>query len=172
MRVLSEREATPREIAEEIGEALNNVAYHIKVLKKLGCIELVQVSPAQGGRVTEHLYRGAQRPYFELEDMKQLNESEKVNVISAITQHISEDIAKAMAHGTFYDHDESHLSRMPMVLDPEGWNEVTELLDGTLHGLTAIQEKVNERAEAKTMLAKVAIIQFESPQPKKKKPKP
>jgi len=169
MRVLTEREATPREISEEIGESLNNVAYHIKVLKKLGCIELVRVAQAHGGRVAEHLYRGAQRPSFDLEDLEKLTEAEKLNVVSAVMQHISDDIATAMAHGTFYEHDESHMSRMPMVLDPGGWEEVTDLLDGTLEALMTIQEKVNERAESQTMLAKVAIIQFESPRPKKKK---
>ena len=163
MKVLTEREATPREISEEIGEPLNNVAYHIKVLKKLGCIELVHIAPAHGGRVTEHLYRGAKRPYFEIEDLALLSETEKLNVIASIMHHISDDIAAAMAHGTFYDHDESHMSRMPMTLDQQGWDEVTDLLDVTLGTLMDIQEKANERDTEQTMSAKVAILQFESP---------
>jgi DNA-binding transcriptional ArsR family regulator len=165
LRVLTEREATPREIAEEIGEPLNNVAYHVKVLKKLSCIELVRVTQTRGGRVAEHIYKGTQRPYFDPADLDHLDDSEKLNVISAIMQHVSEDIATAMAHGTFYEHDDNHLSRTPMVLDEEGWKEVVDLLGDALGELLAIQEKVNERGAdaAETMRAKVAILHFESP---------
>jgi DNA-binding transcriptional ArsR family regulator len=167
LRVLTEREATPREIAAEIGEPLNNVAYHIKVLKKLGCIELVRVDQARGGRVAEHVYKGTQRPYWDQADLEQLDEAEKLNVVYGVLQHISEDVATAMASGTFFDHDDNHLSRMPMVVDQDGWEEVIELLDGTLDALMKIQERINDRgAEASgTKLAKVAILHFESPPP-------
>jgi DNA-binding transcriptional ArsR family regulator len=168
LRVLTEREATPREIAAEIDEPLNNVAYHIKVLKKLGCIELVRVDQAHGGRVAEHVYKGSQRPYWDQADLEQLDEAGKLNVVYGILQHVSEDVATSMAHGTFFEHDDNHLSRMPMVVDQDGWDEVIELLDGTLDELMAIQERVNERGAdgADTKLAKVAILQFESPPPK------
>lgn len=172
MRVLTEREATPREIADEIGEELNNVAYHVKILKELGCIELVHITQAHGGRVAEHLYRGAQRPYFQLEDLERLSDSEKLNLTSAVMQHIADDVAAAMAHGTFYTHDDNHMSRMPMILDGEGWNETSELLDTTLDALMAIQERVNARKGDETMPAKVAILQFESPPLKKPRNSP
>jgi DNA-binding transcriptional ArsR family regulator len=169
LRVLTEREATPREIATEIEEPINNVAYHINVLAKLGCIELVRVTQARGGRVAEHFYKGTQRPYFDEEAWEQLGDPEKLNVISAIMQHVSEDIAAAMSHGTFYEADDNHLSRTPMVLDGSGWKEVASLLDNTLDELLAIQEKVNDRSANtdETILAKVEILHFKSPFPKK-----
>jgi DNA-binding transcriptional ArsR family regulator len=167
LKVLTEREATPREIAEEIGERLNNVGYHIRVLKQLGCIELVRVTQARGGRVSEHLYKCTQRPYFDEAAWERLDNTEKLNVIAAFMHHVSEDIAASMADGTFYEHDDNHLSRTPMVLDKEGWGEVTDLLDGTLGALLEIQDKADQRraAATETILAKVAIFQFESPLP-------
>lgn len=161
--VLTEREATPREISEEIGEPLNNVAYHIKVLKRLGCIELVRVNQTRGGRVAEHVYKGTQRPYWKEADLEVLSQSDKLNVIAGIMQNVSEDIAIAMASGTFYEHDDNHLSRTPMVVDEEGWDEVIDLLDDALERLLTIQERVSERGAKKTKLTKVAILQFESP---------
>jgi DNA-binding transcriptional ArsR family regulator len=168
MRVVSERTATPREIADEIDEPINNVAYHVKVLAKLGCIELVRVQQARGGRVAEHYYRASQRPYFDADAWDQLGESEKLDVVSAIMHEITDDIAVSMSHGSFYDPDDNHLSRTPMVLDDDGWQEVISLLDGAVDGLLEIQEKVNERGvdAAETMLAKVEIIHFRSPTPK------
>lgn len=168
MMVLTEREATPREIADEIDEPLNNVAYHIKVLKRLGCIELVRVNQTRGGRVAEHIYKGTQRPYWKEADLEQLSDADKLNVIAGIMRHVSEDIAAAMASGTFYAHDDNHLSRTPMVVDEEGWNEVVELLDDSLERLLTIQGRVSERGAEETKLTKVAILQFESPPAKKK----
>ncbi|MGH7486054.1 MAG: helix-turn-helix domain-containing protein [bacterium] len=169
LRVLTEREATPREIAAEIGEPLNNVAYHIKVLKRLGCIELVRINQTRGGRVAEHVYKGTQRPYWDPSDLEQLDDAEKLNVIAGVMQHVSEDIATAMAQGTFYEHDDNHLSRTPMVVDEEGWNEVVELLSDSLDRLLIIQERVNERGASadETKFAKVAILHFESPAPRR-----
>lgn len=167
LKVLAEREAaTPREIADEIGEPLNNVAYHIKILAKLQCIELVRVEQAQGGRVAEHFYRGTHRPYFDADAWEQLDEDEKLNVISAIMQHISEDIATAMSHGTFYEDDDNHLSRTSLALDPEGWKEVVDLLGNSLKELLEIQGRINERGNATPIHAKVAIVHFRSPTPK------
>lgn len=167
MRVIHERMATPREIAAEIDEPINNVAYHIKVLAKLDCIELVRVDQTQGGRVAEHYYRASQRAYFDDDAWGQLGATEKLDVVSAIMQEITADIAAAMSQGTFYDPDDNHLSRMPMILDADGWQEVISLLDQTSEDLLKIQESVNERGTTETMHAKVEIIHFRSPSPKK-----
>jgi predicted transcriptional regulator len=44
-------------IAAELGLDLRGVAYHVRVLKKLGCIELVGTQPRRGA--VEHVYRAA-----------------------------------------------------------------------------------------------------------------
>jgi DNA-binding transcriptional ArsR family regulator len=165
MKVVSERTATPREIAEEIGEPINNVAYHIKILQKLDCIELVKVEQAHGGRVAEHFYRASERPYFDDDSWEQLGQAEKLDVIGAIMQEITEDVAEAMASGTFYDPDDNHLSRTPMVLDQEGWREVVKFLDDASDHLTEIQARVDQRRgpDDEVLLTKVEIIQFRSP---------
>lgn len=169
MRVFAEREATPREIAAEIDEPINNVAYHIKILKRLGCIELLQTRQTQGGRVAEHVYKATQRPYWDDEEWKQLDEGEKLDVTAAIMQQISEDIAEAMSHGTFNAHDDNHISRSPMTVDGEGWQEVTDLLKVTMDELMEIQVRVNDRGAKPddTLRTSVAIIQFESPPTKR-----
>lgn len=173
MRVVSERVATPREIAEEIDEPINNVAYHVKILKELECIELVKVEQARGGRVAEHFYKATQRPYWDAADWERLEEGEKLGVTAAIMQQISEDVAVSMSHGTFHDRDDNHISRTPMTLDRDGWDEVVTLLDDTLHDLLDIQERVQARGgeEGEAMLAKVEILHFLSPKPKSQRPK-
>lgn len=167
MRILSERVATPREIASALDEPINNVAYHIRVLKRLECIELVQTKQAHGGRVAEHFYKATQRPYWDSDAWAQLDERQKLGVTGAIMHQISEDIAEAMSHGTFNDFDDNHISRSPMIVDQEGWKEVVSLLDQAIEDLMDIQTRVNARNAPEDLLhTHVEIIQFLSPPPK------
>jgi DNA-binding transcriptional ArsR family regulator len=170
MKVLFERTASPKEIAAEMDEPLNNVTYHVKQLLELGCIELVRIQPVHGGRVVEHFYRATRRAIFDSEAWEQFGEKEKMDVTASIMRLISGDITDAMSHGTFYEPDDNHLSRSPMVVDPEGWDEVNALLDQTLRQLFEIQERcVTRRQDAETedMHIKVEIIHFSSPPPRK-----
>ncbi len=48
---------SPKAIAAELGLDVRGVAYHVRVLKKLGCIELVETRPRRGA--IEHIYRAA-----------------------------------------------------------------------------------------------------------------
>lgn len=167
MRILVERVATPGEIASALEEPINNVAYHIRVLKRLECIELVGTKQAHGGRVAEHFYKASQRPYWDSEAWEQLDEHQKLGVTGAIMNQISEDIAKAMSHGTFNEFDDNHISRSPMIVDKDGWKEVVSLLDQTIDELLEIQARVNARqADEKLLHTHIEIIQFFSPPPK------
>jgi DNA-binding transcriptional ArsR family regulator len=171
MKILVERTATPKEIAVELDQPLNNVGYHIKVLKRLGCIELVGVEPAGGGRVTEHFYRATQHAVFDADMWDQLGEKEKLDVVATIMRLISEDLNDAMAAGTFYDPDDNHISRTSIAVDRTGWKEVTDILDRALADLLEVPEAVADRAanaavEVETFPATTEIIQFRSPFPK------
>src|SRR4051794_36963666 len=48
LAILNERIASPKEIADELGERLPNVSYHVKTLDELGAIELVDTQPRRG----------------------------------------------------------------------------------------------------------------------------
>jgi DNA-binding transcriptional ArsR family regulator len=48
---------SPKSIAAELGIDLRTVAYHVRVLKRLGCIELIETLPRRGA--VEHVYRVA-----------------------------------------------------------------------------------------------------------------
>jgi len=172
---LAEKPASPKEIADRLGLPVNNVAHHIGVLHRLGCIELISTTPAHGGRVATHRYQATQKAYVDAEAWEAMGDGEKLQLTANLMRLISGDVAEAMYAGTFYDPDDNHLSRSPMVLDLEGWNEVITLLDGTAGELDDIQSRVNERIEdvnQETMLVKVAILQFRSPDNSKNPPSP
>jgi DNA-binding transcriptional ArsR family regulator len=57
LRHLARSAGSPKTIAAELGLDVRNVAYHVRVLKELGCVELVRTVPRRGA--VEHVYRAA-----------------------------------------------------------------------------------------------------------------
>lgn len=57
LRLIVTAPTSPKAIAEELGLDLRGVAYHVRVLRNLGCIEPVEMRPRRGA--IEHVYRAA-----------------------------------------------------------------------------------------------------------------
>jgi DNA-binding transcriptional ArsR family regulator len=55
LNLIAEGVSSPKSIAEKLGADIRTVAYHVRVLKRLGCIELVETKPRRGA--VEHIYR-------------------------------------------------------------------------------------------------------------------
>ena len=55
--LFAEGARSPKQISIKLELDLRSVAYHVRVLKKLGCIELVETLPRRGA--VEHVYRAA-----------------------------------------------------------------------------------------------------------------
>lgn len=166
LTVFWEREASPREIAAELGEPVNNVTYHIKQLLELGWIELVAQRPARGGRVVEHFYKAVKDPQFDNAELARLD-SKQLHVIDTTTiELVSKDVSEAIASGTFFAHSDNHLTRIPLNVDAEGWEETKEILDRALDELMKVKEAVARRtaeSDEETRPTKVEILHFESP---------
>jgi DNA-binding transcriptional ArsR family regulator len=166
MSILLERTASPRQVADEIGEPLNNVTYHLNQLRDLGCIELVRTERAHGGRVLERFYRAIQRVYFDDDAWEVLDEKSRLDLVNVALRMVSQDIATAMAAGTFYGDDNAHISRSPMVVDEEGWREVTEVVRRATEALFEVEARVTARcaeADPPDIHTRVEMLQFRSP---------
>jgi predicted transcriptional regulator len=57
LTLISEGVASPKAIAEKLDADVRTVAYHVRVLKRLGCVELVETKARRGA--VEHIYRVA-----------------------------------------------------------------------------------------------------------------
>ena len=55
LALIAEGVASPKLIAKELDLDVRSVAYHVRVLRKLGCIELVETQQRRGA--IEHIYR-------------------------------------------------------------------------------------------------------------------
>jgi DNA-binding transcriptional ArsR family regulator len=172
MSVLTERTASPAEIAKELDREIRHVMYHLECLEELGLIELVKTEPAAGGRVVQKFYRATQRIWFDREAWKKVK-GPKAKHTAAIMGLINQDIAIAMGAGTF-DGEENHISRTPMLLDEEGWKELVDYLAEVLDEIFNIKSRAASRItkDSETVVTIANIVQFDMPTSSWKPPDP
>jgi len=162
--VLTDRVASPKELAAELGCGLRHVRYHLKKLKDVNMVELVREDKdAADGRVVEHFYRATKRAWFDRETWENAV-GPKNGVTAAIMGLINEDIGRAVAGGTFDEHH-NHISRTPALLDTDSYEELLALLAGTLEGIFAIKERAANRIgpDTETIATVIEVIQFDFP---------
>src|SRR5690349_4771423 len=162
--ILNEKTASPNMLAQQLDESLNLVAYHVRVLEKYDCIELVDTKQRRGA--TEHFYRATRRQLLTDDQWAQMPASLRPGMATAVLKSIFEDIEAASKAGTLEEVDEVHITRLPMVLDKAGWDEVSTILKGTYDQLVEVQAASSARAAESSedgTLAKVHLLHFKSP---------
>ncbi len=114
LELLNEKEASPNQLASRIGEPLQRVAYHVRILLDYDAIELTRTEPVRGAR--EHFYRAIARPYLEQDDWAQLPLSVRRALFNQTLQGIWEHAVEgAKAEG--FDAVDAHVSyRQPKTL--------------------------------------------------------
>jgi DNA-binding transcriptional ArsR family regulator len=164
--ILNERVASPNLLAQELDQSLNLVAYHVRVLEKYDCIELVDTKQRRGA--TEHFYRATRRQFLSDAEWARLPQALRPGLSGAMLKAAFSDIEEAVRKGTMDEVDDRHLSRTPMVVDKQGWGEVASLLLETLDRVLEIQAESSARlatSDESGMLSKVEIMHFKSPEP-------
>jgi DNA-binding transcriptional ArsR family regulator len=167
--ILTERTASPVEIAQEIGKDVGHVGYHVRKLLQLNLVELVDERPVRGA--VEHFYRATVRPYVSTEEsLDQSPEEREVFTRHVLQFHVA-DIARALDAGTFDARPNRALVRTPLVMDEEGFQELSELHDEMYERTLEIQAKSNERLvdqdEAVSINTVSATMFFELPERKR-----
>lgn len=162
LNILSEGPSSPAKMHRRMENvSLNLVCHHVKVLKDVGLIELVDVRHHGGRR--EHIYRAMQRQYLTLEEWLAVDPKVRNPITTTILSQISEDTTRSIAEGKFAELEDNHLSRSPIELDREGWKEVIDLLEVALEGVLEAHarsvERSRESGEA-LMVARVVIMQY------------
>ncbi len=156
--------SSPNQLAQELGEPLGNVSYHVKTLLEYDCVELVKTEPRRGA--VEHFYRATERAFFSESDWEKIPASARKGISGVALEAIGKDSTEALVAGTIDARTDSHVTRTPLVLDEKGWKELNKVLVDTLDRALEIQgEAAGRLAEEKEegMATKLAILHFESP---------
>jgi DNA-binding transcriptional ArsR family regulator len=142
LAILEDRVASPSEIAEQLDAPLGNVSYHVRQLAELGLISLVRETPVRG--TLEHHYKAEIRPRITDKAWSAAPDIVKHATVSATLEQVGVNVNRAAADGGF-SKDNAHLSRIPLVLDSEGWNEIAGELNSLLDRVERIQRAANKR---------------------------
>jgi DNA-binding transcriptional ArsR family regulator len=125
LNVLSERTASPKEIADVLGEPIPNVSHHAKRLVQLGCAELVDKRQVRGA--IEHFYRATERRLVDTEEWNELHPLVAENFLGDIMQSGLDDFAASVRAKMIGADERFHLTRTRLLLDQEGMTEALEI---------------------------------------------
>ena len=166
MRILTalhEGISSPNQLSQKLNEPLGNVSYHVKTLLEFDCIELVKTEPRRGA--VEHFYRATERAFLSDEDWAKVPVSARKGITGVVIEKIGEDVARAMVDGTMEERTDTHISRSPLVLDEQGWKDLSKLLNNLLDQANEIESesaaRLNETKGA-SINTKLAILHFET----------
>jgi len=130
--------ASPNALADALDEPLGNVSYHVRILRELGCVELVRTEPRRGA--LEHFYRATLSPWIDDEQWARLPVAFRRTTFARTLAADLEAAAQAGREGGF-DGPEAHLSRTQLTLDEHGRIQLTALLDHTLDAAQRIHSE-------------------------------
>lgn len=146
--ILAERTASPVEIAQEIGKDVGHVGYHVRKLQQLNLIELVDEKPVRGA--VEHFYRAVARPVInEKEFAAQTMEEREAFTRYLLQLHVA-DLSRAMDEHTIDARTNRWVMRVPMVVDEEGFEELSALHAEIYERTLDIQARSDERRAGTT----------------------
>jgi DNA-binding transcriptional ArsR family regulator len=124
LRILTERTASPAEMARELDEELSNVSYHAKQLVELECAELVSTRPVRGA--LEHFYRATERHLIDTEEWEELDPLVAEDLVCQFMQRILDDFTASARAGIIGSDENFHLTRTLFVMDAQGRQEALE----------------------------------------------
>jgi DNA-binding transcriptional ArsR family regulator len=155
---LNAGEASPVEMARELGEPLGRVSHHVRALARLGAIELVRTRPRRGA--VEHFYRAVVPTWFSDEEWARVPRSARVAISGENLGHVLRDLNATGGHG--FEHPNSHLSFRWLRLDERAMEEMSELLNATLERALEIEKASTDR-DGDGIATEVVLMHFERP---------
>ena len=164
LAILNERMASPNELAKELDEGLSQVSYHVKVLKDYEVIRLVKTEPRRGA--VEHYYRATSRAFLTDRDWHQLPKSAREAMSADLFQMIVDDVVASLEDEVLDEREDRHMSWTPMIVDEQGWNEISGILGDALKDVLKAQAASVKRltkAKEDGINMSVSILGYEVP---------
>jgi DNA-binding transcriptional ArsR family regulator len=123
---ITEHPVSPRELADQLREPINDVAYHVRRLRDLGVIEPAGTRPVRGA--TQHFYRTLREAHLTNDEVAAIGPENSTANATNVLQLEFADAAAALEAGKLVERPEHYLFRLPVTLDVEGWQEFSSIL--------------------------------------------
>jgi DNA-binding transcriptional ArsR family regulator len=125
LAILTERQASPKQIADELDEPVGNVSYHVRELEQLGLVELVDEERRRGA--VEHFYAAIPKPPLSGRDWERLGPRERQGRSAWTLQLLLADATRSLSAGSFDARSDRQLNRTRLEVDEQGWKELVAI---------------------------------------------
>jgi DNA-binding transcriptional ArsR family regulator len=146
LRQLEEGPSSPNQVAHCIGEKLGNVSYHMKVLRNLGCVELVDTTPRRG--FVEHFYKLNSQGALGSATWKEVPASLRSHHAGSALADFTTRAIESLDAGTAESREGSGVTSLPLTVDEQGWQELRLILGNIEERFRAAAGKSAERMES------------------------
>lgn len=144
--VLNDGTYTAAQIAEIIGEPLNNVSNHIRELLDAGSIELAKTEPKRN--VLQHFYRAVEMPFYSEEEAEAMTHEQRQVTAGLVVQSAAAEVMAALWAGKLAD-PRTCLAWNWFNVDEQGREEIEAEQKRHWERMEAIEvEATNRRAES------------------------
>jgi hypothetical protein len=156
-------EASPTEVADELGLEVTEVSYHFRKLDCRGLIKVVRTEKRRG--FDEHFYQPVVPALdFGDDEWMKLPVGIRASFSGEMLRQIIESFVDALERGSF-DARDRHLSRSWLLVDERGWKEAQRVAQRALDGFQAIHNRCAERDKDSTkrrIPVSIVIAAFET----------
>jgi hypothetical protein len=148
LTILTERVASSKEVAIAIGltgAKAGNVSYHVRELEKAGLVEQVRQEQRRGA--VETFFKAVQRPIVTEAEWREWTVEQRDEFSRYTLLCVARDFGLALEGGTL-DADEyagRHLTRTPLSLDRQGFDELLDAYMELFNRAFEIQAESDER---------------------------
>jgi DNA-binding transcriptional ArsR family regulator len=129
LAILAERVASPNEMAEELGEGLSQVAYHVKVLREYRLVEEDHKLPRRGA--VEHFYRATSATMVPPDAWGNLPSAIRKGISACILREFFDDASASMEAGVF-DDPPGELCWTPLLLGKSNGKKAERAISATV----------------------------------------
>lgn len=146
LTLLHDRELSPKEIADEIGESPIRVSEQLRLLYDAGCVEFVgRSNPKRGFART--VYRAVTRAHVSDEEYRLLPLEERDDLNGVALQWIVSELIASHRSGTMSEDEDLCLLSTEPNLDARGRRELSQRLQLTLEGSVDSEEGVSKTVQ-------------------------
>jgi DNA-binding transcriptional ArsR family regulator len=162
---MEDGEAAASDLARQIGAPLSQVTHHMRFLERHGAVEFVRSEEVPRG-TPKRYYRRTTRPWANDDEYAAMDVGTRRALSNETIAETVGEIAAAVDEDRFAQRADSHVSRSPLLLDPQGWAQVRDLLGEVLERIHEIAGEAANRAattDEELESFRMVLMLFEAP---------
>jgi hypothetical protein len=139
---------------------VSKVGYHVTALAEAGLVEEVRHRQVRGA--VEHFYRAVTRPQVPIDDYAKLSLEERLSFIRTIWSMATANATTALEAGSMVERPDHHVTRVPVRVDEQGWEELTTAYMELFERIYKIHAESAERLGPKPDDPGIPVVAFQA----------